>query len=248
MGIGVDSGLAPTHWPLVSSDASSIKARGQPSVSVTMRVATRGSRWPGTVSDSSSTATGGARPVTSSVASPANFGWRWGDVLKSSRITMPSAPSLRPTNPIASSEAKSIHSLSSTMHSKPWVAAASASSVSVANPTRNGSAFGRSARPSAGAQSVALRQGKLVKVHQKWEQEPVQRRVAHVVLGLDPRDPEQPKRRRCLSRVVQEGGLTHSGVAVKDEGAAQPFSRRPQQAVESGSLVGSVKQHGPVGH
>ena len=72
----------------------------------------------------------------------------------------------------------------------------------------------------------------------------MQRCVAHVVLGFDPRDPKQPKRRRCLSDIVQQGGLTHPGLAVEDEDTAQPFSGRPQQAVESGSLVGPVEQHG----
>ena len=61
-------------------------------------------------------------------------------------------------------------------------------------------------------------------------------------LGLDPRNAEQRERCRGVRRVVEQRRLTHSRLAVDDQGSALTLASCGQQAVEDGAFISPVEE------
>ena len=136
----------PASSAAVKPRGSSKMASGLPPVSATICSRTRASIGPASTEFSSARASCSGSLPTASSGSPARS--PPGIRVPNTRAT-DSAPSRRATNASTCAEARSSHCASSTRHTSGCLAAASASRLSTARPTRNLSGTGPALRPNA---------------------------------------------------------------------------------------------------
>jgi hypothetical protein len=151
-----------------------------------------------------------------------------------------SASNRRPTKPMICAETWSSHCASSMRQSSGRRSAASASSVSVASPTRNRRAT--DAQPERGRERVPLGFRQPLEVVEQRGAEWMHSVVGQLHLGLHPDGRDHTPFGGSSGQIAQQRALPHAGLAAQDDGPTPPGGYIGEDVVQRLTLRPATEQ------